>query len=104
MISAETVGWCAAGLMVATFSCRRAGPMRGLAACTNVAFMLYGCMADLHPVVALHALLLPINLWRWMECCHSEARNPSQSRKPSPSAMPLMHRQAGHKRRTKPVS
>jgi uncharacterized delta-60 repeat protein len=64
---AEALGWCAATLMVATFSCRDARRMRPLAVATNLAFIGYGLAASLPPVLALHALLLPINLWRWAE-------------------------------------
>lgn len=67
MPHAEVLGWCAAALMVATFACRDARRMRPLAVATNLAFIGYGVAASLAPVLALHALLLPINLWRWAE-------------------------------------
>jgi CRP/FNR family transcriptional regulator, cyclic AMP receptor protein len=67
MPTPEFVGWCAAALMVATFSCRSAPRMRSLAVCTNLAFIAYGGLAGLHPVTALHVLLLPINLFRLFE-------------------------------------
>jgi uncharacterized delta-60 repeat protein len=53
--------------MVATFSCRDARRMRPLAVATNLAFIGYGLAASLPPVLALHALLLLINLWRWAQ-------------------------------------
>jgi uncharacterized delta-60 repeat protein len=65
---ADAFGWSAAALMVCTFACRDAQAMRPLAVATNLAFIGYGAMASLAPVLALHALLLPINLWRWAEC------------------------------------
>jgi hypothetical protein len=65
---ADWLGWLAAALMVATFGCREARCMRPLAVATNLAFIGYGLTAALAPVLALHALLLPINLWRWWEC------------------------------------
>lgn len=61
---ADTIGWVAAALMVATFSCREARALRPLAVATNVAFIGYGLMASLMPVLVLHLALLPINLWR----------------------------------------
>jgi hypothetical protein len=67
MIPADTLGWIAAALMVATFSCRDPLWMRPLAVCTNLAFIAYACIAGLAPVLALHALLLPINLMRWWQ-------------------------------------
>lgn len=64
---ADTLGWSAAALMVVTFSCRDPRRMRPLAVCTNLAFIGYACSAGLAPVLALHALLLPINLLRWWQ-------------------------------------
>lgn len=63
----DTLGWTAAALMVATFSCRDARRLRPLAVATNLAFIGYGLAAQLPPVLALHLLLLPINLWRWAQ-------------------------------------
>ena len=65
---AEALGWGAAALMVCTFACREPRAMRPLAVATNLAFLGYGAAASLAPVLALHALLLPINLWRWAQC------------------------------------
>ena len=67
MSLADTLGWSAAALMVVTFSCRDPRRMRPLAVCTNLAFIGYACSAGLAPVLALHALLLPINLLRWRQ-------------------------------------
>jgi hypothetical protein len=66
---ADLAGWAAAALMVATFASREARLMRPLAVLTNIAFVGYGALAWLPPVLALHLLLLPINLWRWAEGC-----------------------------------
>lgn len=65
---ADLIGWTASALMVATFSCSETQRMRPLAVLTNVAFIGYGAVAWLPPVLVLHVLLLPINLWRWAEC------------------------------------
>jgi hypothetical protein len=70
----DILGWAAAALMVATFSCREARLLRPLAAATNIAFIGYGLMAGLAPVLALHLLLLPINLWRWAQACDVGAK------------------------------
>jgi hypothetical protein len=75
--AADWPGWLAAALMVATFGCRDARCMRPLAVATNLAFMGYGLTAALAPVLALHALLLPINLWRWWECTRLRAATAS---------------------------
>lgn len=67
MLHPELLGWTAAALMVATTARRDARRMRPLAVATNLAFIGYGALASLMPVLALHALLLPINLWHWAE-------------------------------------
>jgi hypothetical protein len=38
--------------------------LRVAAVSSNVAFLAYGISLDLGPVVSLHAVLLPLNLWR----------------------------------------
>jgi hypothetical protein len=68
MSHADVLGWAAAALMVSTFAARDARVMRPLAIATNVAFIGYGLAGALPPVIALHALLLPINLWHWVQC------------------------------------
>ena len=70
----ESLGWVAAALMVATFASRDARRMRLLAVATNVAFVGYGLAASLAPVLALHLLLLPINLWRCGQVLGASAR------------------------------
>ena len=64
----DALGWAGSALTVATFYCRNLRHMRPIAVCANVAMLGYGLVGALPPVVALHALLLPINLWRWREC------------------------------------
>jgi hypothetical protein len=63
----DLLGWTAAALMVTTFACREARAMRIVAVAANGAFIAYGWSAGLLPVLALHLLLLPINLWRWAQ-------------------------------------
>lgn len=62
MLDPEITGWVAATMMLATFACRTVVGMRLFAIAANVAFIVYGCEADLMPVLLLHCLLLPINL------------------------------------------
>jgi hypothetical protein len=74
ILCAEWLGWLAAALMLATFSCKDTRRMRPLAVACNLAFIGYGAAASLAPVLALHLLLLPLNLWRWAECSLGDAR------------------------------
>ncbi len=66
-IVAESLGWLAAALMLTLFACRDPQAMRPLAVATNLAFIAYALAAGLPPVLLLHLLLLPVNLWRWRE-------------------------------------
>lgn len=75
----DILGWTAAALMVATFSCREARHLRPLAVATNLAFVGYGAAAGLMPVLALHLLLLPINLWRWAQAVALSRRDVRQA-------------------------
>lgn len=68
MPTTDLLGWLAAALMISTFASRHAHVMRPLAVATNLAFIGYGATADLAPVLTLHLVLLPINLWRWSQC------------------------------------
>jgi len=61
---AETLGWVAAGLTLAAFICRDMRRLRLLALAANAAFIAYGALAQLLPVLMLHLLLVPVNLWR----------------------------------------
>jgi CRP/FNR family cyclic AMP-dependent transcriptional regulator len=63
----EVFGYIAAGLVLATFSMRTMLPLRILGMSSNIAFITYGFLADLHPVLILHALLLPLNVYRFVE-------------------------------------
>ncbi len=63
----DALGWIAAGLTVATFSCVQPVALRLCALAANFAFIAYGASASLWPVLALHAMLLPINLTRLLQ-------------------------------------
>jgi hypothetical protein len=39
-------------------------PLRVLAVCSNFVFLAYGLGMHLAPVYVLHAILLPMNVWR----------------------------------------
>lgn len=67
MILPDIFGYIAAGLVLATFSMRTMLPLRILGISSNVAFITYGLLADLHPVLILHAILLPLNIYRFIE-------------------------------------
>jgi len=63
----DALGWIAAGLTVATFSCVQPVALRVCALAANAAFIAYGASAGLWPVLVLHAALLPINVIRLLQ-------------------------------------
>lgn len=62
--AADLVGWLAAALTYLTFFCRDVRRLRCMALAANAAFIGYGLVAGILPVLALHLLLVPLNLWR----------------------------------------
>jgi hypothetical protein len=60
----DGVGFGAAGLVLATFCMRSMNALRWVAIASNVAFIAYGYLGHLAPVLLLHALLLPVNIYR----------------------------------------
>jgi hypothetical protein len=62
--SIDLMGWAAAGVTMMTFACQDMRRLRVLALLANAAFIAYGAMAMLMPVLVLHLILAPINLLR----------------------------------------
>ena len=63
----EPLGYLASALVLATFCMRGMVALRVLAIASNLAFIAYAALAGIHPVLLLHALLLPMNVWRLVE-------------------------------------
>jgi hypothetical protein len=78
MMTVDLMGWLAATLTLLTFVCSDMRRLRVLGICANVAFVAYGASAGLMPVLALHLMLAPVNIWRLRELhkpCPSEAED-----------------------------
>jgi hypothetical protein len=60
----EVLGWAAAALTLLAFSCNDLLRLRYSALAANAAFIAYGLTAGLWPVLALHFVLVPVNVWR----------------------------------------
>lgn len=60
----ESIGYLAAVLVLAAFCMRSMAALRWMAIASNLAFILYGALAGVGPVLLLHLLLLPINVLR----------------------------------------
>jgi len=76
-IPVEWLGWAAAGLTLATFICRDMRRLRLLALAANAAFIAYGAVAQLLPVLMLHLALVPVNLWRLNEAFRGKPHPPA---------------------------
>lgn len=61
---ADATGYLASGLVLAAFGMKDMVKLRLVAICSNVVFLVYGLSLGLAPVWLLHAVLLPLNLWR----------------------------------------
>jgi hypothetical protein len=67
MNSCDAIGYLASGLVFAAFAMKDIVRLRIVAICSNFAFLAYGLSIGLMPVWLLHAVLLPMNLWRLAE-------------------------------------
>ena len=63
----DLLGFAAAGLVLVTFYVRSGTAMRAAAIASNLLFIAYASTQGLLPVLVLHALLLPLNVWRLCE-------------------------------------
>jgi hypothetical protein len=52
-------------------------PLRVIAICSNVVFLIYGSITHLAPVIVLSALLLPVNVWRLVAAVDRRRRRTS---------------------------
>jgi hypothetical protein len=88
MSTASTIiGYIASGLVLATFWTNDLRRLRMLAILSNVAFISYGALVWLPPVLGLHLLLLPLNAVRLMRMSKTapDADHDRVTRKLSPN-------------------
>jgi hypothetical protein len=67
MTPCDLLGWFAASLVFATFCARDMVPLRILAIASNVAFIGYGYLDHLWPIVVVHVAMLPMNAIRFRQ-------------------------------------
>lgn len=60
----EFFGYLGALLTLITFSMKTMLHLRMVGIAANVAFISYGALGDVYPVLLLHAILFPLNIWR----------------------------------------
>ncbi|MDQ2735452.1 MAG: hypothetical protein M3Y55_10780 [Pseudomonadota bacterium] len=82
----EALGWAAALLTMLTFISVDMRQLRLLALVANAAFIAYGSMAHLLPVMALHLALVPVNLWRLKHALRRGAPTPAAQHAPAQRA------------------
>jgi hypothetical protein len=71
----DTAGYLASSLVITAFCMKDILRLRLAASVSNVAFLIYGLGLGLAPVWLLHAILLPVNLWRlWQYSSRDHAR------------------------------
>jgi hypothetical protein len=78
--ASDLLGYAAAALVLLTFVARSMHTLRTVAIASNVMFIAYALLADLPPVLLLHALLLPLNAWRlWQSARAVASRRPDRT-------------------------
>jgi hypothetical protein len=60
----ETFGYLGALLTLTTFSMKTMLHLRMMGILSNFAFITYGALGHVYPVLMLHLILLPVNVWR----------------------------------------
>jgi hypothetical protein len=70
----EIIGWLGAFLTLSAYSMRNMLPLRCVALGANVAFITYGAFVPVYPMLVLHLLLLPLNLYRLWEILNTMRR------------------------------
>ena len=79
----DFTGYVASTLVLLTFMTKDMRLLRAVAILSNLAFISYGALAWLPPVLALHLLLLPINILRLREIITTQAAHRSGAAEPS---------------------
>jgi hypothetical protein len=64
MHATDLIGCIASGLVLLTFYMDDMAALRTTALCSNVVFIVYAASLELKPILLLHSILIPINLWR----------------------------------------
>jgi hypothetical protein len=98
MSALDGLGYFAASLVLATFCARSMVLLRIIAIASNFAFIAYGSAAGLWPILALHTVMLPLNLVRLRETTEARLLRTGPRHKPwfriTPSAWPSNRRSA----------
>ncbi len=63
----DYVGWFAAGLTMLTYSQKTMLPLRLSGISANLCFIVWSVSSGIYPTLALHSVLLPLNLYRLLQ-------------------------------------
>ena len=63
-VGRDLLGYSAGALVLGTFAMKSMRPLRLTAIASNLAFICYSLVMDLHPILVLHGILLPLNIFR----------------------------------------
>jgi len=63
----DGLGYLASALVLATFCMKSMRWLRATAIVSNVGFISYALVVNLHPVLVLHCILLPVNIVRFVQ-------------------------------------
>jgi hypothetical protein len=77
----DLAGYVASSLVFLTFYMKDMIPLRVIALCSNVAFLIYAGTLHLAPIFILHGALIPVNVRRLL-CAWREHR--ARLRQPAP--------------------
>ena len=97
MCPVEFIGYLACALVFATFYMTAMLPLRLTAIASNVAFIAYGYLGGMTPILLLHMSLLPLNVWRLCDTMRLPNRGlcpadePGAARRDSPAATRCRH-------------
>jgi len=93
--ASDIIGFVAAGLVLATFAMKDMRALRATAIISNLAFIVYGAVNGLLPVLTLHLLLLPLNVQRLIDGERSRHRDgkfsASSTNKATQQAIEALH-------------
>ena len=70
----DIVGYIASGLVLLTFTTKEMRSLRIMAILSNLAFIAYGLLDEILPVLALHVILFPLNVFRLAQLEIAKAR------------------------------
>jgi hypothetical protein len=71
----DLAGYIASSLVFLTFYMRGMIPLRLVALCSNVAFLVYAGALHLLPIVILHGALIPVNVFRLIAARRNDSVN-----------------------------